>query len=90
MFASQVQLWDKNPHFGRLTLTNDQPRPQVAEVEFPLGYRGVSAKLVKRDGWMVWRVTIPSNGAAKLTFRVIADQADPPAAGGVRRPARRR
>jgi hypothetical protein len=29
----------------------------------------VSAKLVKRDGWMVWRVTIPPNGSVKLTYR---------------------
>jgi hypothetical protein len=74
VFASQQQLWDKSPSMGRLTLTNDQPRPQVAEVEFPLEYRGVSAKLVKRDGWMVWRVTIPANGIAKLTFRYVDDQ----------------
>jgi hypothetical protein len=74
VFASQEQLWDRSPDFARLTLTNDQPRPQVAEVELPLGYRGVSAKLVKRDGWMVWRVTIPANGSAKLTYRVIDDQ----------------
>jgi hypothetical protein len=74
VFASQEQLWDKDPAFARLTLTNDQPRPQIAEVELPLGYRGVSAKLVKRDGWMVWRVTIPANGKVKLTYRVIDDQ----------------
>ena len=74
VFASQEQLWDKDPAFARLTLTNDQLRPQVAEVELPLGYRGVSAKLVKRDGWMVWRITIPANGKVKLTYRVIDDQ----------------
>ena len=74
VFASQEQLWDSDPDMGRLTLTNDQPRPQIAEVELPLAYRGVSVRLVKRDGWMVWRVTVPANGTAKLTFRHIDDQ----------------
>jgi len=68
VFANQVQSED-DPDIGRLTLTNDLPRPQVAEVELPLGYRGTSTRLVKRDGWMLWRVIIPANGTAKLTFR---------------------
>ncbi len=72
VFARQVQSEDDS-EIGRLTLTNDLPRPQTAEVELPLGYRGVGKKLVKRDGQMLWRVIIPANGMAKLTFRAGED-----------------
>jgi hypothetical protein len=33
----------------------------------------VSAKLVKRDGWRLWRVVIPANGTGKLTYRYVGD-----------------
>ncbi|MFL6793541.1 MAG: DUF4139 domain-containing protein [Sphingomicrobium sp.] len=52
----------------RLTLTSDHSRPQLVEVELPLNARG--AGLVKRDGWMLWRVTVPANGRAELRYRV--------------------
>jgi len=57
-----------------LTLTNDHDSPQVAEIELPLGARPVGAgRLVKRDGWMLWRVTVPANGTAELRYTIPAD-----------------
>ena len=72
VFARQVQS-GRDPDSFQLTLTNDLPRPQLAEIELPLDARGVNARLVKRDGWMLWRVAIPANGTAKLTYRYVAD-----------------
>jgi hypothetical protein len=51
-----------------LELTNDLARPQVVEIELPLEARGRG--LVKRDGWMLWRVTVPANGTRELRYRV--------------------
>jgi hypothetical protein len=73
VFAAHAES-TSDPDVYYLTLTNDLPRPQVAEIELPLDARGVNAKLVKRDGWMLWRVVIPANGSAKLTYRYVADQ----------------
>jgi hypothetical protein len=72
VFARQVQSRG-DPHILRLTLTNDLPWPQSAEIELPLEARGMNAKLVKRDGRMLWRVVIPANGTAKLTYRDVVD-----------------
>ena len=53
-----------------LVLTNDLTSPQTVEIELPLGMRAVSGgRLVKRDGWMLWRVTVPANGTAELRYR---------------------
>jgi hypothetical protein len=68
VLAAQTES-TRDPDVRHLTLTNDLPRPQVAEIEFPLEVRGVSARLVKRDGWMLWRVVIPANGKAMLSYR---------------------
>ena len=27
-------------------------------------------KLIKRDGWMLWRVLVPGNGTSELRYRV--------------------
>src|SRR5688572_20816585 len=54
-----------------LTLTNDLPTAQTAEIELPLEAKAVEGgTLVKRDGWMLWRVRIPANGTAQLRYRV--------------------
>ncbi|MEO8176061.1 MAG: hypothetical protein ABI626_05315 [Sphingomicrobium sp.] len=54
-----------------LTLTNDLAQPQTVEVELPLEAKAVSGgRLVKRDGWMLWRVRVPANGTAQLRYRV--------------------
>ncbi len=55
----------------RLVLTNDSPVAETVEIELPLETRAVSGgRLVKRDGYQLWRVTIPANGRAELDYRV--------------------
>ena len=55
----------------RLTLSNDLPSAQTVEIELPLEARAVGGgSLVKRDGWMLWRVRVPANGTAQLRYRV--------------------
>jgi len=53
----------------RLRLTNDSPRPQPVEIELPLNATAHRAQLVRRDGYMLWRVTVPANGTAELRYR---------------------
>lgn len=53
-----------------LTLTNDMATPQTVEIELPLGAKAIKGgTLVKRDGWMLWRVRVPANGTAQLRYR---------------------
>jgi hypothetical protein len=52
-----------------LTLTNDLPVAQTAEIELPLEARPQGGiRLVKRDGWLLWRVTVPANGSVQLRY----------------------
>ena len=68
--AVQVPYRDEADGGGyRLTLTNDLARPQLVEIELPLDARAHGGSLVKRDGWMLWRVTVPANGTAELRWR---------------------
>ena len=53
-----------------LTVSNDLSNAQTVEIELPLGAKAPRARLVKRDGWMLWRVTVPANGRAELRYRV--------------------
>ena len=54
----------------QLVLTNDLPQPQTVEVELPLGARAIDGtRLVKGDGWMLWRLNVPANGRAELRYR---------------------
>lgn len=54
-----------------LTLTNDLAQPQTVEIELPLEAKAVAGgALVKRDGWMLWRVRVPANGTAQLRYRL--------------------
>ena len=72
--ASQVVERSEGRGPFRLTLTNDHTTPQVAEIELPLGARPIGGgRLVKRDGWMLWRVTVPANGTAELRYTIPAD-----------------
>ncbi len=55
----------------RLVLTNDSLVSETVEIELPLQTRAVSGgTLVKRDGYLLWRVRIPANNAAELYYRV--------------------
>jgi hypothetical protein len=65
-----VEERDGNGPF-RLTLSSDLPTPQIAEIELPLGATALSGgHLVKRDGWKLWRVTVPANGTAELRYTI--------------------
>jgi hypothetical protein len=40
-------------------------------VELPLEARVVGGgKLVKRDGWMLWKMRVPANGTTQMRYRV--------------------
>lgn len=55
----------------RLTLTNDLSSAQAVEIELPLTAKRVDgAALPARDGWRLWRVTVPANGRAELRYAV--------------------
>jgi hypothetical protein len=53
-----------------LTVTNDAPEPRTVEVELPLNAKAAKGKLIKRDGWMLWRAVVPANGSAELRYRL--------------------
>jgi hypothetical protein len=53
-----------------LRLTNDLPDAQTVEIELPLNAKGRGTALVKRDGWMLWRVLVPRNGTSELRYRL--------------------
>jgi hypothetical protein len=52
-----------------LTLSNDLSHPQMVEIELPLNAAARGTTLVKRDGWMLWKVNVPANGRAELRYR---------------------
>ena len=52
----------------RLTITNDLATKQVAEIELPPAIKPLGARLPKRDGVQLWRVTVPANGTAELRY----------------------
>ena len=68
----RAQLTSSDTDRRTLTLTNDRAVVAAAEVE--LGHDdGVSiegAKLVRRDGKLLWLVTVPANGSTTLTYRI--------------------
>ena len=54
-----------------LTVTNDLAETQTVEVELPLDSWSLKGgKLVKREGWMLWRVNVPANGRRELRYRI--------------------
>jgi len=55
-----------------LTVSSDQSRPIAFEAELPVpaNTRIVQARLAERDGYPLWRVTIPANGVQSLRYRV--------------------
>jgi hypothetical protein len=53
----------------QLTLSNSLSIPQTVEIELPLEAKS-NTRLVKREGWMLWRVVVPANGRAELRYRL--------------------
>jgi hypothetical protein len=68
--AHQEMFVSKDGGGYQLTLTNDLSSTQKVEIELPLNARSVDTRLVKRDGWMIWQVTVPANGRSVLRYRL--------------------
>ena len=69
--AKQIVAYSAAGNEQQLIVTNDAPEPRTVEIELPLDARGVQgAKLVKRDGAMLWRVRVAANGSAELRYRL--------------------
>jgi hypothetical protein len=68
--ARQAPIADQDGGGYQLILSNDHARPQLVEIELPLDVRAPGKGLVKRDGWLLWRVAVPANGRAELTYRL--------------------
>ncbi|HYD12580.1 MAG TPA: hypothetical protein VEC11_07010 [Allosphingosinicella sp.] len=62
----------------RVTVTNDRPEPIRYELELQLDedeqLRPQGARLARRNGMPLWRVTVPANGSATLRYRIIEQQ----------------
>lgn len=69
VWAHQEMFVSEDGGGYQLTLSNDRSTGQTVEIELPLGANGVATKLAKRDGWMLWQVTVPSNGRSVLRYR---------------------
>ena len=67
--ARQTPYADEDGGGYLLTLSNDLSHPQTVEIELPLNAAARGATLVKRDGWMLWKVTLPANGRRELRYR---------------------
>ena len=68
----RASLSSSDPERRTLTLTNDRAVPVAAEVELQRD-DGVSidgARLIRRDGKLLWLVTVPANGRATLAYRI--------------------
>ena len=68
VLAGQRTIPNEDGGGYELALTNDSSRPQTVEIELPLEAKGRG--LVKRDGWILWRVTLPANGTRELRYRL--------------------
>lgn len=53
-----------------VTLTNDLPSAQVAEVRLAGLAKAENVNLASPDGGKVWRVTVPANGSAELRYSI--------------------
>lgn len=49
-------------------VTNARSTPEIFEMAFPFKAESASDKLIDRKGRKVWRVTVPANGEASMTF----------------------
>lgn len=68
--ASQSIMYSAAGNTRVLILTNDAPVARTAEIELQLEAEPVGGRLAKRDGWKLWRVSVPANGQAELRYRL--------------------
>ena len=69
--ARQVAIPKEEGGGFALTLSNDLPTAQTVEIELPLEAKAIKGgELVKREGWMLWRVRVAANGRAALRYRI--------------------
>ncbi|WP_426266261.1 DUF4139 domain-containing protein [Sphingomonas sp. LHG3443-2] len=68
----RASLSSSDPEQRMLTLTNDRAVPVAAEVELQREECETidGARLVRRDGKLLWLVTVPANGRATLAYRI--------------------
>jgi hypothetical protein len=64
----------KNWESKRLTVSNANPTPIRFEAKFPVADESIAfskfrGKMLARPGKLVWTVTVPANGTAKLDWR---------------------
>lgn len=68
VWAKQTLYSSKDGDGYLLALSNDRPEPQTVEIELQPYTTAHGATLVKRDGWLLWRVTVPANGRSELRY----------------------
>ncbi|MGZ2412308.1 hypothetical protein ACUXST_001737 [Sphingomonas sp. F9_3S_D5_B_2] len=67
--ARQTELRRDKATAFRLVITNDLPSTQEVEVELPTQAEVSSTKpLPAREGWKLWRVSVPANGSRTLSY----------------------
>ena len=59
----------------RLTVTNANDTPAPVEIRLQQSdafrYSGISAKLGRKNGDLLWKITVPANGTARLDYTLI-------------------
>ena len=72
--ASPQVRWSTSlsPQGQYVEITNANPRPVTVEASFDVEdgkkLKGAGAKLPKKDGRPLWRVSVPANGSARLDY----------------------
>ena len=70
MRARQTGDSDGGPGTYELVISNDAREARIAEVRLPPDIRVIGpSKLVKQDGFQLWRLSVPANGTATLRYR---------------------
>ena len=70
MRARQVANLGPDRQGYELTISNDSGSAQPVEIQLPLEAKASGARLVKGDGRMLWRTTVPANSTATLRYRI--------------------
>jgi len=66
----------RSAHYA-LVVGNDQPVPLVFEGELHMNVTRANARLGRRNGRPLWRVTVPANGRVTLCFTAAIDEDTP-------------